>query len=37
MFQEVLNSAVADGIIGTAGLNAAGKMIYRSKIYHKPR
>jgi hypothetical protein len=37
MFQEVLNSAVADGIIGTAGLNAAGKMVYRSKIYHKPR
>jgi hypothetical protein len=37
MIQEALDSAAADGSIETAGLNAAGKMVYRSEIYHKPR
>jgi hypothetical protein len=37
MMQETLDSLVADGIVETAGRNAAGKMVYRSKIYHKPR
>jgi hypothetical protein len=37
VIQEVLDSAVADGSIEAAGLNAEGKMVYRSKIYHKPR
>jgi hypothetical protein len=37
MIQEALDSAAADGSIEATGLNAAGKMVYRSKIYHKPR
>jgi hypothetical protein len=34
MIQEALDRAAADGSIETAGLNAAEKMVYRSKIYH---
>jgi hypothetical protein len=36
MLQETLDRGVAAGIIEPAGLNAEGKMVYRSKIY-KPR
>jgi hypothetical protein len=37
MIQETMDSLVADGSFETAGLNAAGKMVYRSNIYRKPR
>jgi hypothetical protein len=31
MIQEALDSLVADGSLETAGLNGAGKMVYRAK------
>jgi hypothetical protein len=37
MIQETIDSLVADGSFETGGLNAAGKMVYRSNIYRKPR
>jgi hypothetical protein len=37
MIQEAIDSLVADGSLETAGLSAAGKMVYRSNIYRKPR
>jgi hypothetical protein len=37
MIQETIDSLVADGSFETAALNAAGKMVYRSNIYRKPR
>jgi hypothetical protein len=36
MIQEALDSLVADGSLETAGLNGAGKMVYRAKSSDDP-
>lgn len=37
MMQETVDGLVAAGIVEPAGLNAEGKMVYKSKIYKKPQ
>jgi hypothetical protein len=36
MIQEALDSLVADGSVETAGLNGAGKMVYRARSSDDP-